>query len=334
MADAAQPNPIQEHCELVAELLAEGRVVPFLGAGVNLCDRPEKFEWSVEQTRYLPNGGELAKHLATQSRYRRKDPDLTRVSQFLDVSRGTGTLYRELGTVFRREYPTTRVHHFLTTLRAHSAQAMDQTDLFPLIVTTNYDDLMERALRDAGKEYDLVFYKPEDPEAGRKGGFQHQQPGAEPVRIEPAEANNSKYRFLEDRPVVLKIHGTVDLRNPKREGFVITEDDYIEYIDQEPLEKLLPRSLRLKLQESHFLFLGYSLADWNLRVFLRRLRRNPHDQYNSWAVMLSPSSEERKAWGKKDVEVYDLSLTDYIDLLQSTLDQEWRKLGPEGAEDD
>src|SRR4029079_7002552 len=51
----------QGHYATVVRSIAEGRVVPLLGAGVNLASRPKDTAW--QQGKYLPNGYELAKHL-------------------------------------------------------------------------------------------------------------------------------------------------------------------------------------------------------------------------------------------------------------------------------
>lgn len=60
------------HARLVANKLLEGRVVPFLGAGVNLCDRPDGFVWEGSEQRYLPSGWELARELAAISTIKRQ----------------------------------------------------------------------------------------------------------------------------------------------------------------------------------------------------------------------------------------------------------------------
>ncbi len=39
------PNPLDPHYKTVIKAIADGRVVPFLGAGVNLCGRPEGEAW-------------------------------------------------------------------------------------------------------------------------------------------------------------------------------------------------------------------------------------------------------------------------------------------------
>ena len=55
------------HYSLVAELLANGDVIPFLGAGANLCDRPASASFALG--RFAPSGGELARTLAESCRY-------------------------------------------------------------------------------------------------------------------------------------------------------------------------------------------------------------------------------------------------------------------------
>jgi len=57
-------NPLDTHYRMVIKAISEGRVVPFLGAGANLCGRPSEVTWEREQREYLPSGGELAKYLA------------------------------------------------------------------------------------------------------------------------------------------------------------------------------------------------------------------------------------------------------------------------------
>ncbi len=65
---------LEEYCRRIADEVLSGKLVPFLGAGVNLCARPEGFHWSIQQSQYLPNGGELAKYLALKFRYPTSGP--------------------------------------------------------------------------------------------------------------------------------------------------------------------------------------------------------------------------------------------------------------------
>lgn len=325
--DANWNDSVRRHCVLVVDALIKGRVVPFLGAGVNLCDRPPSLTWKFhekvkgdnKEEQYLPSARELAHHLAIEFHYptakkcSAKDCtcsvpeiDLSKVSQYGVTVLDTGPLYNELRSVFGGQFVPTSVHRFLANPpRTVSDRPEDRNSL---IVSTNYDDLMEQALGEG--RFDLVFY---DPDGEPRPRFWHKAPGREPKRI--GSPNDYPYISFQDRPVILKIHGTIDRANQDRAGFVITEDHYIEYLAQEPLEKLLPPSLIRKMRERHLLFLGYSLRDWNLRVFLRRLKRNSKQKCRAWAVLLDTDEAETKFWQKNDVDIINLDLRSYIDQL-------------------
>jgi len=323
MSNGTGPPDLRKHCVHVVDAFLKGRVVPFLGAGVNLCDRPSGAVWKAKEDRYLPKGWELADHLAQQFHYPVSqdklagcpDPtshlDLARVSQYAATLLDQGPLYEELRTVFRAKFSPTSVHTFLAGLRAPQAERAE--DSHPLFVTTNYDDLVEQALGDGN--FDLVFY---DADAKPRPIFWHAGPGvaAQPI---PGPAAYP-YEFFKERPVVLKVHGTIDRADADRESFVITEDQYIEYLSEEPMEKLLPPRLLQKMREKHhLLFLGYSLRDWNFRVFLRRLKREPRKQYRSWAVLLGADEVEERFWAQNGVEIVNVDLGTYVEAMRQEL---------------
>ncbi len=134
-------NVDDRHFSLVAELLADGEVVPFLGAGANLCDRPADAPW--EPGSFAPSGRELARALAEKSRYPNPDdPDLLWVSQYFDAVLGEGPLYEKLHDVFDADYPPSSLHRLLARLPA-LLRERGREQL--LVLTTNYDDLVERA---------------------------------------------------------------------------------------------------------------------------------------------------------------------------------------------
>src|SRR6266508_2672277 len=104
--------PSPAHYRTVVKAILEGRVVPLLGAGVNLCGRPEECAWG--QGEYLPNGRELAEYLANYFEYPPTDVrDLARVSQYAAVISGSGPLYEELHQVFDADYPPGPLHRLL-----------------------------------------------------------------------------------------------------------------------------------------------------------------------------------------------------------------------------
>jgi hypothetical protein len=82
-------DSLSRHCQVVVRRLAEGKVIPFLGAGANLCERPPGKLW--RDAGYLPSGAELAAYLAENYAYPGHDPsDLLRVAQYVDLSRRAG----------------------------------------------------------------------------------------------------------------------------------------------------------------------------------------------------------------------------------------------------
>jgi hypothetical protein len=195
-------NGHDRHYALVTELLADGEVIPFLGAGANLCDRPDQAPW--ESGRFPPSGRELARTLAERSRYPSPDdPDLLRVSQYVDATLGEGQLYRYLRTVFDADYPPTSLHRLFARLPA-LLRERGQPQL--VVLTTNYDDLTERALADAGEQFDVVWYEAKP--GPLQGCFWHRLPEGEVVPIELP--NKYTGLALAERPVVLKLHGAID----------------------------------------------------------------------------------------------------------------------------
>jgi len=107
---------------------------------------------------------------------------------------------------------------------------------------------------------------------------------------------------------------------PTDDSYVITENDYIDYLAYTNLSQI-PMNIVTRMEQSHFLFLGYSLRDWNLRVILHRLSGNAGMAWtsNSWAVQPKPDKIDEKSWGRRGVELLDARLEDYIEQLKTSL---------------
>src|SRR5207249_4800286 len=184
----------------------------------------------------------------------------------------------------------------------------------PLIVTTNYDDALEQAFADANEAFDLVSYVARGPDRGK---FLHLPPG-EDAEVHVIEQPNQYTAFsLEERTIILKIHGAVDREHPDRDSYVITEDHYIDYLAQTDIANIVPARLMAVMNESHFLFLGCSLGDWNLRVILQRIwgQQPFEDKFPSWAIRKDPSRLEERLWRNRNIEILDVDLEDYVSVL-------------------
>jgi hypothetical protein len=313
--------PDDSHFRQVLHAIQKDRLVPFFGAGVNLANRPlvpdggsapKLAAWTPGQ-RFLPSGAELSQHLAGTYGYPEQDSwDLLRVSQYIAVESGPGALYEDLRQVFNADFPPTPVHDFFAQLPALLRERGGGKSHL-LIVTTNYDDLMEQSLTAAGEPFDVVTYVADGRDSGK---FRHYPPGGPPILIE--RPNEYRDVSLDQRHVVLKIHGAVDRasQNVEDDSYVITEDHYIDYLTRTDLTNLIPVTLAAVLQNRHFLFLGYSLRDWNLRAILHRIWGAQKLKRNSWSVQLKPQAIENKLWQRRNVEILDVSAADYIAELR------------------
>jgi hypothetical protein len=287
--------------------LLAGRLIPVLGPGVGTCSRGPEASGA-------PADADLAQRLAdifdcpAEQR-----TSLASVSQYVALAEGVGPLYDELHGLLDHDYAPGAVHRFLASLpavlRARGAPQL-------LIVTTRYDDALEAALREAGEEFDVVSYLAHGRDRGR---FLH-TPADGVTRV--VEEPNADAGIRPDlRPVILKVHGRVD-RTPGREweSFVVSEDDYIDYLANVEPASAVPVTLAAKLRRSHFLFLGYGVLDWNVRVFLRRMWGDERVTYRSWAVQPDPAPLARDFWRHRDVQVVDLPLDEYVGELEKHLE--------------
>jgi hypothetical protein len=319
MAVSEAETDLGRDTRAVARKLLKGMVVPLLGAGVNACGRPVGFTWQLRDRQHLPTGGELASYLAKEfdaPEELARTNDLTRVSQFIDsVESSGGELYQTLHDIFDADYIPGPVHVFL----ARTAPLLRERNQLQVILTTNYDDALERAFDRAGEPYDLITYIASSPREYR-GRFMHQAPGDPLPPPQVIESANDYRLGPEKRTVILKLHGAVQrLGPPESDNYVITEDHYIEYLTHTDITSQLPSVVTDKLRNSSFLFLGYGMKDWNLRAILRRIWGEQITTYGSWAVQKYVDSMERAFWEKRNVKILQLDLEEYVELVSTAL---------------
>lgn len=302
----------------VTRQLRRGRLTPFLGAGVNLVGVDPSAPF-VKGDR-LPNGRELASMLSAEFGYRGEDAqDLVRVAQWVELDVGRGDLEEFLREVFNRDFPPTAVHQVLA--RTPDFVRRQPVQEFPLVITTNYDDALERAFAEQGETIDVLTYVAHGPDQGL---FRHQAPGAEAavVRVGDQYAGVT----LRERPAVVKLHGAVHRSaaddQVEHDSYVLTEDDYIECLSNPDIINHLPAAVALRMAQCHYLFLGYSLRDWNMRVMLHRFSQDRAKQKNSWAVVTGRDPLEQKAWLLRHVDMHDIELSEFAAGFGRQMDQD------------
>ncbi len=298
--------------------LREGRVIPFLGAGASLTGRDPAAAWRSADSPFPPNGSELAHYLAERSGFPAQDPrdmeDLAKVSSYAADVSGRPLLRSRLRTVLNRSYQCGTLHRMLAEIPANL-----------LIVVTNYDTLVEDAFRAAGRPFELIVYPAERSAYGNS--LLWWRPGeAEPIAIEAKELDLD----LGQTTVIYKMHGTVWPAGDQWDNFVITEEDYIEFLSRMTTNtsSAVPAQFYQYSRNRSFLFLGYSLRDWNLRVVLRNLRRQfelagaeDRDAVPSWAIQWKPSPLEQRLWDRRNVNIFDMDLGEFVTKLTAWKDR-------------
>lgn len=280
--------------------LETGKVIPFIGSAVSsFATAPPS----------PPTTIELARQLVENTDFPQGETlDLAKVAQYLKAVGGPQPLYDRLHAIFNQEYGASTLHSYLARVSA-------TTPL--LIVTTNYDDLIERAFAQVPHDTvvhicnpklgDCVYWRRYRP--APTGGWAY----SEPQKIVPNKLNID----LSANTVIYKMHGTVDRQQPTRDQYVIAEDDYIDFLTRMTKNRAIPAVLAASFPARHFLFLGYGLRDWNLRVVLNRIQKsvNGTSDYMSWAIQHQPSPLERRFWERRDVVLFDLDLNEFVQRL-------------------
>jgi hypothetical protein len=245
---------------------------------------------------------EIAQHLAEQSVFPQEESlNLLKVAEYFSLNVGRENLQSTLHDLFDRDFPLAPVHEFLADI---------STPL--LVVTTNYDDLIERAFRQRGQAYDVVIHA-NDPSLGEIVLW-WPYGATYPEKLSPNRLDID----LNLRSVIYKMNGSVDRQNAQLDQYVVTEDDHIEFLTRLSRGKAVPALFAELFVSRPFLFLGYGLNDWHVRVLLYRLIKDyrRYKGLRSWSIQHNPSALEQVLWQQRGAEVYAMTLDHFIEQLQ------------------
>jgi len=254
--------------------LKKQKLVPFLGAGAS---------FSSNGAPGLPGGGKLAESLAEECEYPGMDKtDLLRVAQYYALTVGEMPLRESVNE--KLSLPDVKPGEIHNILAGWPIE---------VVLTTNFDNLMERAFIKNDKDAAKGIYK--------RLGDQEQ------IKITPTE----------HAPLVYKLHGSLD----DIDSMIMTEDNYIDFlislIEGNPK---IPDKIKNIFDTCSILFIGYGLKDWNIRVLLRYFRKTDR---RSFAVQRDPAvaSDENAAkewesmvlyWEKKEISVYNCDALEFL----------------------
>jgi hypothetical protein len=247
----------------------------FLGAGASTVPDGEVG---------LPTGGILSEFLALECEYPGADKtDFLRVCQYFELVQDGYRLRRAI--IRKLSVPGLKPGKLHTLIASLPLK---------VVLTTNYDRLMETAFQIAGKSPVVAVYDIRNP------------------------STQSIDAASEEKPVVYKLHGTID----DHLSMLCTEDDVVQFLacvtqGDPPLLK----SIKQLFENHTILFVGYGLKDWNIRAMIRAMRGSKRQGYvRSFALQRRSTDADWQQsllyWDKKEnVRCLDVDAIEFFEEL-------------------
>jgi hypothetical protein len=301
-----------EHYQTLVE--EADNLVIFLGTGVNADEREGPFRAGASM---LPDDADIAGYLAVMAKLNSGARELAEVAQYASMVRGEPRVFKWVKQLVSVDSEPGPVHKFL----ARFPKRLEELGLqkhYPMIVTSKLDLALERAFREEGEPFDVALYMA--PGTEYAGKFVHLPWDSDPQPIIAPERYTG-FPIVTDygeltRTVIVRTNGAVDdlkLGYPWKSNFVITEDHYIDYLGGRPAEEVVPVQILAKLRQASCLFLGYKIAAWRHRVFLRWIFQSERlSGATHWAVERDPDMLERRFCERTGIALYGSASTDYV----------------------
>ena len=218
------------------------------------------------------------------------DP-LSSIAGYHEKKVNRGDLWGLLHSVIAPKQIPTPVHERLAEVARHHLDQEPWSDKHYLILTTNYDRLMEVALDRWDVPYVVLLNRPDQKDLQKPffkrwrnspAGSRPRQATAGGVREQHTETGGAALPFTSEHfvlraesrlAVVYKIHRSPapDSRyNEEGDEIIISENDYVNFM---AIGNPIPSDVLNTLKAKPVLFLGYSLNDWNLRSIFQSIRR-------------------------------------------------------------
>lgn len=253
--------------DTLVRLLKRQRCVPFIGPGID--------------DDALPSKSEIAHRWAEQRKYPfeiRYARDLARVAQFVTIDVGAFPSKDDfvetwISGIGEPDFDGAQKPY----------RQLAEFD-FPVFLTTNYHDFLFKALESVGKQPRRVFYCEGEWEASHDDALED---------IPTVE-----------QPLVFHLYGHQSVP----ESLILSEDDYLSYLVKTARNLIkLPTTLLDTIGKKSYLFIGFTVTDWDLRTLLHilsnqdRKGKEPHI-----AAQIEPirtmSDEEQERRVKKYLE--------------------------------
>lgn len=298
----------------------DGRCVAFLGAGANIGGG------GVE----IPTGVKLAKDLVrhmTGLKAADNPEDLVKLNPPLDKHKDMlRSGLTDLARVSLHLRDQLGAKDFLDEIRGRLIhQTCQPSPLlkvlaslpFELIVTTNYDCMMEASLIEAQRPFYTVVQPLHGFDEKRGRQINEELNNFNSVRLYKIHGE------FPPQPAAALAAGQNDDDPGEVSPIIITEEDYIRFLTILPVAfRGVPSWIQGKIKNSRFLFLGYGLEDWDFRTLYEALIE-PLPKFKkpmSYAIQWEPPQFWVDYWIKRTVRIYSMDVRNFAADLRQKYD--------------
>jgi hypothetical protein len=224
----------------VWDLLPRGQLSPFIGAGASI---PSGFPSASELI------AELREDLGPWAA--EAEPTLRGLTWIYELATDESRLDDRLKEIFSRPLTPGPLHRLIATWST------------PLILTTNYDCLIEQAFMETNRELLVVMTPPDKARRPSRAGRAQMWL----LSGKTARRCETEYSAHPGVTVLYKLHGGLD-PDGNLDWRIISETDYFQMAGALARGDYAPSWLRSMMSRQTFLFLGYSLRDPHVMAML------------------------------------------------------------------
>ncbi len=259
--------------------LAEGSVIPYLGAGM-LRLAPSSVPASQAALAEF-----LAGKTSVPFKLRR---NLTATAQYVENFKHRKTLTKLMSEAFGNPAIPASLHHFVAG--QHSCK---------LIVDLWYDDAIQRAL--AGRR-----------DWGQVQGVSHaEHPGQWYRWLRGDGAVATEDEAVGCDTLLYKPLGSVAPEG----NFVVSDSDFVEILTEIDIQTPIPPAVQERRAGRHFLFLGCRFNTQNDRIFARQIMKRSSDLH--WAVLPDePTRNELRFLAEQNIGRIEMPLADFATAIE------------------
>lgn len=303
IASTSNKSPERRKYRYIAELLKEGKVIPFLGTNAVL---------PVFQKVLSEKMAELIE----------PDPEFSSLplcSQYFEWRMSREDLYDKVKKALLEELD-------LKPVKIHRLLAMVDKPL--IVMTTLYDSLLEEVFQAHDKKYILITQLINSQREDYRGKvvvkyFHGKEKGE--TKAEILSSKRSKIEYLDSYSLIYKIQGSLELPShdvDEKDSLIISEEDYLSFLEWFSI----PEPLNHPLQTKMLLFLGCSMRDWSFRVLIHAILRNIEPTRKTHVVRKPDDANEEIYWSRyreekrKGIEFIEKDLSEFIIELAEDMD--------------